>query len=89
VTQDDRSITMVAEYTAKGDQFTPGTPRMWSDTPIRPMIRSLTPGLQPLDLAPDGRRFAVLPRDVATDEKGSVHVTFLLNLFDELRRRPR
>jgi serine/threonine protein kinase/WD40 repeat protein len=89
LTQDDRNITMVAEYTAKGDQFTPGTPRVWSDTPIRPMIRSLTPGLQSLDLAPDGRRFAVLLRDVATDQKGSVHVTFLLNLFDELRRRPR
>jgi serine/threonine-protein kinase len=87
VTEDDRNITMVAEYTAKGDQFTPGTPRVWSDTPIRPTIRSLTPGLQPLDLAPDGRRFTVLPRDVATDEKGSVHVTFLLNLFDALSRR--
>jgi Tol biopolymer transport system component len=87
LTQDDRSITMVAEYTAKGDQFTPGTPRVWSETSIRPMTRSMTPGLQPLDLAPDGHRFAVLPRDVAADEKGSVHVTVLLNLFDELHRR--
>jgi WD40 repeat protein len=86
-TADDRMIIMVAEYTAKGDQFTPGTPRVWSETSIRPMIRSMTPGLQPLDLAPDGHRFAVLPRDVAADEKGSVHVTVLLNLFDELHRR--
>jgi hypothetical protein len=77
---------MVVEYTAKGGVFTPGTPHVWSETPIRPMMRSMTPGLQPLDLAPDGRRFAVLPRDVATDEKGSVHVTFLLNLFGELQR---
>jgi serine/threonine-protein kinase len=85
--EDDR--IMVAEYTAKRGLFTPGTPRVWSETSIRPMTRSKTPGLQALDLAPDGRHFAVLPRDVATDEKGSVHVTFLLNLFDELRRRLR
>jgi hypothetical protein len=38
---------------------------------------------------PNGRRFAVLPRDVVTDEKGSVHVTFVLNFFDELHRRLR
>jgi dipeptidyl aminopeptidase/acylaminoacyl peptidase len=78
---------MVAEYTAKDGVLTPGTPRVWSDTLIRPMTRSLTPGLQPLDLAPDGRRFAALPRDTAPDQKGSVHVTFLLNFFDELHRR--
>jgi hypothetical protein len=41
-----------------------------------------------LDLAPDGKRFAVFPRPEATGEqKGSVHVTVLLNFFDELRRR--
>ena len=40
------------------------------------------------DLAPDGKRFVVFPaRDPAGEEKGSVHVTFLLNFFDELRRR--
>jgi len=39
-------------------------------------------------LAPDGQRFAVLPRPEVTGEpKGSVHVTVLLNFFDELRRR--
>jgi len=41
-----------------------------------------------VDLAPDGKRFAVIPRPEATSEqKGSVHATFLLNFFDELRRR--
>ena len=39
-------------------------------------------------VAPDGKRFAVFPRPEATGgEKGSVHVTFLLNFFDELKRR--
>ena len=40
-----------------------------------------------MDLAPDGTRFAVLMSDVTTDERGSVHATFLLNFFDELHRR--
>ena len=78
----DRRI-MVVEYTANGASFTNGTPRVWSETPVR----ATPPVYQPLDLAPDGKRFAVLPRDVVTDEKGSVHATFLLNFFDELHRR--
>jgi hypothetical protein len=37
---------------------------------------------------PGAGRFAVFPRPDATGEqKGSVHVTVLLNFFDELRRR--
>ena len=75
---------MVATYTAKADSFAADKPRPWSNTQI----------LQPrgfyvwnLDLAPDGKRFAVFPRPDATGEqKGSVHVTVLLNFFDELRR---
>ena len=51
-----------------------------------PIIR--TGVLWNLDLAPDGKRFAVFPRAEASDEKqGNVHVTFLLNFFDEVRRR--
>jgi hypothetical protein len=39
------------------------------------------------DLAPDGRRL-VLPSALSPeDAKGSLHVTFLFNYFDELRRR--
>jgi hypothetical protein len=38
-------------------------------------------------LAPDGKHFAVFPLPEATaEDKGAVHVTFLLNFFDELRR---
>jgi len=41
-----------------------------------------------LDLAPDGKRFAVLTLpETVPGEKGSVHVTMLLNFFDELKRR--
>jgi hypothetical protein len=41
-----------------------------------------------VDLSPDGKRFAVFPkRESTSEQKASVHVTVLLNFFDELRRR--
>ena len=75
---------MVSSYTEKADSFAVDKPRLWSSTQIR-----YDPAFSwNLDLAPDGKRFAVLPRPDATGEqKGSVHVTVLLNFFDELRRR--
>jgi serine/threonine-protein kinase len=73
---------MELEYTAKGDSFLPGTPRVWS------VSRIFNPGVSHMDLAPDGKHFAVLaPAENSASAKGSVHVTFLLNFFDELRRR--
>jgi serine/threonine-protein kinase len=73
---------MVLEYTANGDSLAPGKPRIWSD---RQLFYS---GTSNLDLAPDGKRFAVLGTpENAGPEKGSVHATFLMNFFDELRRR--
>jgi serine/threonine-protein kinase len=68
---------MVADYTAKGDSFEAGKPRVWSETPIRPS----TPGSPELDLAPDGKRFAVFPRSEVAADPGSVHVNFLLNFL--------
>jgi serine/threonine-protein kinase len=75
---------MVSTYTAKADSFAADKPHAWSDAQIlRP-----APVLWSMDLAPDGKRFAVFPRAESTGEqKGSVHVTVLLNFFDELRRR--
>ena len=40
-----------------------------------------------LDVHPDGKRFAVFPRPEIEETKGNLHLTFLLNFFDELRRR--
>jgi hypothetical protein len=41
-----------------------------------------------LALHPDGKRFAVFESPKAQEsERNSVHVTFLLNFFDYLRRR--
>jgi hypothetical protein len=41
-----------------------------------------------LALAPDGKRFAVFAMpEAARTQKGTVHVTFLQNFLDGLRRR--
>ena len=51
-------------------------PRLWSD-------KALVGNSRPyFDLAPDGKRFAVFESG-----EGNVHVTFLLNFLDELRRK--
>jgi len=73
---------MVLDYVAKGDSFLGGKPRLWSNKQI------FYPGLSNLDLSPDGKRFAVLALpETPPGEKGTVHVTMLLNFFDELTRR--
>jgi serine/threonine-protein kinase len=74
---------MVVDYTVSGDSFVPGKPRLWSETQI-----FFEWSGRNLALAPDGKRFAVFPMpEGAEPEKGSVHVTFLLNFLDELRRK--
>ncbi|MSV34782.1 MAG: serine/threonine-protein kinase [Bryobacterales bacterium] len=75
---------MVVTYSAKGDSFAADKARPWAETQI------LAPNALywNLDLAPDGKRFVVAPRREATGgQKGSVHVTVLLNFFDQLRRK--
>jgi serine/threonine-protein kinase len=76
---------MTVAYSAKDDSFAAGRPRPWSNT----QIGSIGPGVWNLDVTPDGKRFVVVgspPADSAA-AKNSVHVTFLLNFFDEVRRR--
>jgi serine/threonine-protein kinase len=78
---DDR--IMVADYTATADSFSASKPRVAASAP---MIDAA--GVPNWDLAADGKRFVVFPApDPAAGDRGSVHVTFLLNFFDELRRR--
>jgi serine/threonine-protein kinase len=77
------SQLMVATYASKGDTLIPDKPRVWSETRLTDVANSWS-----FDVAPDGKRFAILPRvDAAEERKGSVHVTFLLNILDELRRK--
>jgi hypothetical protein len=62
----------------EGGSFVTGKPRLWSDRQL------FYPGTTNLDLAPDGKRFAVL---YVPPSKAPPRVVFLFNFFDELRRR--
>ncbi len=74
---------MVTGYTVAGGSFAAETPRKWSDTPT-----GQTPFGRDVTLASDGKRFAVFPRrEAAAEESGTLHVTFLFNFLDELRRK--
>jgi serine/threonine-protein kinase len=74
---------MVTEYTDQGGAFAPGKTRRWCDTPVRAVNFTF----RSLDLAPDGKRFVISPVPDAGEGKGTLHVTFLINFFDELKRR--
>jgi hypothetical protein len=76
---------MAAAYTVKGDSFVADKPRIWSEKQLAGSINSV----RNLDLAADGKRIvALMPaaeaKGVATAQN---HVVFLLNFFDELRRK--
>jgi serine/threonine-protein kinase len=82
---DDHQRIMVVDYSTKGDSFVPGSPRLWSDKRI---LNLGSPPVYTYDVAPDGKRLAVvLDADGSADEKPVTQVTFLLNFFDELKRR--
>ncbi len=77
----DRRV-MAVTYTAKGDSFAAGKPRLWTETRLRGIANFYT-----YDLAPDGKRLAAFVANDASAEKPPTHLTFLLNFFDELRRK--
>ncbi len=74
---------METNYEGKNESFVPGKPHLWSDLQLQPPTSGWN-----YDLAPDGTRFAIFPvLKALTEEKEVVHMTFLENFFDELRRR--
>jgi serine/threonine-protein kinase len=72
---------MVADYTAQGDSFVSGKPRLWTAD----RILAASGGFN-MDVAPDGRRLVVFPVP-PNDSETLAHVTFLFNFVDEIRRR--
>ena len=69
---------MAVSYTVKGDTFVPEKPRVWIDKL----------GGTDWDLAQDGKRVLVLtPAESSEAPKPEHEVVFLINFFDELRRR--
>jgi Tol biopolymer transport system component len=80
VGNDDR--IMVVPYMIEGASFIAGAPRVWAPTQIRrDGVR------QNFDVSPDGTRIVMLSRPAETEQEGPLHATFLLNFFDEVRRR--
>jgi serine/threonine-protein kinase len=73
---------MAVTYTAKGDTFAAGKPRVWTGTRLRDGGNASN-----YDLSTDGKRLAAMVAEDANGEKPPTHLTFLLNFFDELRRR--
>jgi len=76
---------MVVDYTAGSDSFSAGKPQVWSKRNL-----AFLGGNYPYDLAPDGKRFAVVMNPDAAGEqdlRSTDSVTVLLNFFDELARK--
>jgi Tol biopolymer transport system component/DNA-binding winged helix-turn-helix (wHTH) protein len=72
---------MVAAYSVRGDSFLADPPRVWSQDGITGFSTTRS-----YDPAPDGKRIvALMPAD--TPAPSQHHLIFLLNFFDELRRR--
>ena len=72
---------MVADFEERGDSFVAGAPRVWSEQV--PVSFAATKFYDP---APDGKHVvALMPAD--TPEEPHDRLIFLLNFFDELRRR--
>lgn len=79
---DDGRI-MVVNYTLKGESFVAGKPRVWFGKQLANL------GMGPnFDLAPDGKRFAVLlPARSQEPQQNQSHLTLVVNFFDEVQRR--
>ena len=79
----EANLMMVVNYTAKGDSFAVDKPRVWSDRRLANIDRNRN-----YDVAPDGKRIAALMAvEVPEDQQVQNHLIFLMNFFDELRRR--
>jgi serine/threonine-protein kinase len=81
-TLEQPSRIMVTDYSVSEGSFHSEKPRIWFEG------RLFSPSAAPfLDLHPDGKRFAVFSSPAYEEGGPSVHMIFLLNFFDDLRRR--
>jgi Tol biopolymer transport system component/DNA-binding winged helix-turn-helix (wHTH) protein len=79
----DSNKIMVTSYKQIGDSFAAAKPQVWSDKRLLELGH-----FQSYDVAPDGKRFAaVLYADGTAQQRPVTNLTFLLNFFDDLRRR--
>jgi WD40 repeat protein len=79
---------MVVDYTVEGDSFHNSKPRLRTDKQIGTTPPRLGGAFSAFDLTADGTRIiAWQPQEQPKEAKVDLHVTMLLNWFDELRRR--
>jgi serine/threonine protein kinase len=72
---------MVTSFSFEGGVFHPGQPHPWSPVAIP---NHAGEGVTSVTMAPDGKRFAVL---MPVEQPLGNRVTFVMNFFDEVRRR--
>ena len=71
------------EYAVKGDSFAPGKSRPWTGVQLADMGPNTV-----FDVAPDGKHLAaILPVGPKGEEKLTSELMFLVNFFDEVKRR--
>jgi serine/threonine-protein kinase len=73
---------MMVSYGINGETFIPGKPRLWSTQQI-----PFSVGGPNMDLAPDGKHFAVLLAQPAAAEQRLSGINILLNFLDDLKQR--
>jgi serine/threonine-protein kinase len=77
------SKIMAVNYTASGDSFRADKPQLWSPGQFTDRGNSIFN----FDVYPDGKRFIVL-KTPGTEQAAAVNkVSFILNFFDEIRRK--
>jgi hypothetical protein len=80
-TEDQR--IMVANYVVRGESFMADKPRVWFGKKLANLGLTIN-----LDLAPDGKRLAVLmPAENPEPRETQSHIKIATNYFDEIRRR--
>jgi len=72
---------MVVDYAVRNNTFIHFRPRLWSEKRIYPSGPQKN-----LDITPDGKRFVVFPLKEGAEEQRPLHITFLLNFGDYLKR---
>ena len=72
---------IAAGFVANGDSFAAGKLRVWAETRLGIPRFGIN-----YDIAPDGKRLAAIVTD-EMNEKLPTYLTFLLDFFDELRRK--
>jgi len=72
---------MVVPYTAAGDSFTSGKPRLWSSVSVSPILSARN-----YDVSRDGKHIVALV-GTESDSKNATRVTVLVNFFDEVARK--